>query len=111
MHWLAAVQTCPLGLRAQFLDAPEPWQVNGATQSVSAAQLVLQALLVPQTKLLGQVDDVGVAQAPAPVQWETGVKVDPVQEAAPHDTPVPPCWQWPAPSHAPVLPQGALGVH
>jgi hypothetical protein len=68
MHWLAAVQVCPLGLSAQFLVDPDPWHVNGATQSASAAQLVLQALLLPQTKLLGQVDEVGVAQAPAPVQ-------------------------------------------
>ncbi len=110
MHWLAAAQACPLGLSAQFLVDPDPWQVNGATQSASAVQLVLQALLVPQTKLLGQVDEVGGAQAPAPVQWETGVNVEPVQDAVPHATPVPPCWQWPAPSQAPVLPHGGAAA-
>ena len=110
MHWLAAAQACPLGLSAQFLVVPDPWQVNGATQSLSALQLVLQAL-VPQTKLLGQADEVGGAQVPAPVQWETGVNVDPVQEAVPHATPVPPCWQWPAPSQAPVLPHGGAAAH
>lgn len=40
-----------------------------------------------------------------------GVKVDPLQVAVPQETPVPPSWHWPAPSQAPVLPQGALGVH
>ena len=43
MHWLAAVQVWPLGLRAQFRVVPEPWQVNGATHSVSAVQVVRHA--------------------------------------------------------------------
>ena len=48
MHWAAAVQVCPLGLSAQLRVAPEPWQVNGAMQSASAVQAVLQAP-APQT--------------------------------------------------------------
>ena len=110
MHWLAAVQVCPFGFSAQLLVVPEPWQVKGATQSWSLVQVVRQALLVPHWKLPGQADELGAAQAPAPLQCETGVKVDPVQLALPHDTAVPPSWQWPTPSQAPVLPQGALGV-
>jgi hypothetical protein len=45
-----------------------------------------------------------------PVQCETGVKVEPVQEAVPQATPVAACWQAPAPSQLPVLPQGGLAV-
>jgi hypothetical protein len=84
--------------------------VVGATQSVSAAQVVLQTLLVvSQTKLPAQVEGVATAQVPAPVQCETGVKVDPAGQAAlPQATPVPACWQAPLPLQAPVLPQGAL---
>jgi hypothetical protein len=49
MHWLPLpVHAWPLGFKAQLLVAPEPWQVYGATQSLSAVQEVLHAL-VPQT--------------------------------------------------------------
>jgi hypothetical protein len=109
MHWAAAVQESPLGLSAQLLVAPEPWQVNGATQSASAVQAVLQAP-VPQT-YGEQLDAVGAAQAPLPLQWEIGVKVEPVQAAVPHETVVPACWQAPRPLQDPVLPQGGVGAH
>ena len=83
--------------------------MSGATQSVSSVQAVLQlALLVLQTKPPGQVDETGAAQAPLPLQCETGVKVEPLQVAVPQETPVPPSWHFPAPSQAPVLPQGGL---
>jgi hypothetical protein len=96
-------------LSAQLLVEPVPWQVSGETQSVSRVQAVLQvALLVSQTKPPGQVDETGAAQAPVPLQWETGVKVEPLQVAVPQETPVPPSWHLPAPSQAPVLPQGGL---
>jgi hypothetical protein len=109
MHWAAAVQTCPLGLSAQLLVAPEPWQVNGATQSVSTVQAVLQA---PPPQTYGeQLDAVGAAQAPLPLQWEIGVKVEPAQPEVPHETVVPACWQAPRPLHEPVLPQGGVGAH
>jgi hypothetical protein len=59
---------------------------------------------------LPQLEAVGAAQPPVPLQWEIGVKVDPLQEAVPHETPVPACWQAPAPLHAPVLPQGGFAA-
>lgn len=43
MHWLPWAQTAPFGLRAQLRFAPAPWHVNGATQSASAAHVVLHA--------------------------------------------------------------------
>jgi hypothetical protein len=109
MHWTAWVQACPLGLSAQLLVAPEPWQVNGARQSASAVQAVLQAP-VPQTYGV-QLDAVGAAHAPLPLQLEIGVKVEPVQATVPHETVVPACWQAPRPLHDPVLPQGGVGAH
>jgi hypothetical protein len=113
MHWAALAQLCPFGLSAQLLVAPDPWQVSGATQSVSAVQLVLHAALEAHTKPPEHADEVGAAQVPLPVQCETGVNVDPVQEALPQETLVLAFWQCPAPSQAPVLPQGklALGAH
>jgi hypothetical protein len=99
-----------LGLRAQLLLEPLPWHVNGETQSVSPTHVVRQALLPPHAKFPAQADDVGAAQVPVPLQWDTGVNVDPTQVAVPHDTTVPPGWHLPAPSQAPVLPQGGLGV-
>jgi hypothetical protein len=70
MHWLAPPgQDCPFGLSAQLLVEPEPWQVSGATQSVSAVQVVLQLwVLVLQLKPPVQADEVGAAQAPVPLQ-------------------------------------------
>jgi hypothetical protein len=48
MHWVPAAQARPLALSAQLRVAPAPWQVKGATQSASVAQVVLQAF-APQT--------------------------------------------------------------
>jgi hypothetical protein len=110
-HWVPPVQAWPFGLRAQLLLEPEPWQVSGATQSASALQVVLQTLLVvSQTKPPEQVEEVGAAQVPLPLQCETGVNVDPLQDWLPHETPVPASWQAPAPLHAPVLPQGGFAA-
>jgi hypothetical protein len=39
-----------------------------------------------------------------------GVKVEPVQDAVPHETVVPACRQAPRPLQAPVLPHGGLGA-
>ena len=111
-HWVPPVQAWPFGLRAQLLLVPDPWQVSGATQSPSAVQVVLQTLLVAsQTNPPEQVDEVGAAQVPLPLQCETGVNVDPLQDWLPHETPVPANWQAPAPLQAPVLPQGGLAAH
>jgi hypothetical protein len=53
---------------------------------------------------------VGGRQLPVPSQCETGVKVDPEQEAVPQATLVELSWHAPAPSQVPVLPQGGLAV-
>jgi hypothetical protein len=48
MHWPLDVQATPLAFNAQLRVVPEPWQVNGATQSPSVEQVV-RHVLVPQT--------------------------------------------------------------
>ena len=48
MHWLFDAHMSPLAFSAQLRVLPEPWQVNGATQSVSVPQLMRHAPL-PQT--------------------------------------------------------------
>ena len=48
MHWLAAAQARPLAFSEQLMVVPLPWQVFGERQSLSAAQLLLQAP-APQT--------------------------------------------------------------
>jgi hypothetical protein len=65
--------------------------------------VTLQAL-VPQT-YGEQLEVVGVAQVPVPVQWEIGVNVETAHEAAPHETLVLACSQPPPPLQLPVLPQ------
>ena len=57
-----------------------------------------------------QLEDVAAAQAPVPLQFEIGVKVDPVHVAVPHDTVVAASWQPAAPLQKPVLPQGGLAA-
>lgn len=83
--------------------------MNGARQSVSTVQLVRQAF-VPQTYGV-QLDAVGAAQPPVPLQCESGVNVDPEHDCVPHDTVVAASWQPPAPLQKPVLPQGGLAGH
>jgi hypothetical protein len=82
--------------------------VEGATQSPSPAHVVLHAA-APQT-YGEQLEVPGVAQAPAPVQCEMGVKVDPPHEATPQGVLTLPCSHAPAPLQLPVLPQGALAA-
>ena len=78
-------------------------------QSPSAAQVVRHA---PVPHMYGaQLDEVGAAQPPLPLQCEIGVYVDPEHDGVPQATPVPETWQAPAPLQAPVLPQGGLGAH
>jgi hypothetical protein len=109
MHWLPVVHARPLAFSAQLLLVPVPWQVNGDTQSVSATQVVLHALVPHTNGVQGVV--AGTAQAPAPVQWEMGVKVDPVHEALPQLTLALARAQAPAPLHRPVLPHGGAATH
>jgi hypothetical protein len=54
---------------------------------------------------------VGAAQPPVPLQWDTGVYVDPLHDCVPHVTVVAASWQAPAPLQKPVFPQGGLAVH
>jgi hypothetical protein len=108
MHWFPAVHARPAALRAQLRLGAVPWQVNGATQCESIAQLLRQASPV---QVYGeQPDAVGARQPPVPLQCEIGVKVEPVHDCVPQDVLVAASWQAPAPLHAPVLPQGGLGV-
>ena len=106
MHWLGAAHARPFALRAQLLVAPAPWHVEGATQSPSPEHVVLHAA-APQT-YGEQLEVPGVAQAPAPVQCEMGVKVDPLHEATPQGVLTLACSHAPAPLQLPVLPQGGL---
>jgi hypothetical protein len=101
------VQAAP---SAFFVHTP-PLQVKGATQSVSAVQAVLHAL-VPHTKG-SHIDVVTVWQVPVPLQVRAGVSVDPVQLAATHTVPVAYRRQAPLPLHWPSVPQAAapLSVH
>ena len=77
-------------------------------QSPSPAQVILQAF-GPQT-YGEQLDVMGVAQAPSPVQCEMGVNVVPEHEAVPQLTLALAWSQEPAPSQLPVLPQGGCGA-
>jgi hypothetical protein len=78
-------------------------------QSALVAQLFLQTL-VPQRYGM-QLDVVGAAQEPVPVQCDTGDNVDPVQVVLPHATLLAACAHPPAPSQMPVFPHGGVGVH
>lgn len=104
-HSLAAAHATPFAFSVQLLVLV-PWQVNGATQSLSFVHEVLHAL-VPHTYCM-QLIVVAGAQLPAPSQCEVGVNVDPVQLAVPQDTVMAACWQAPVPVQVPVLPHGAL---
>lgn len=108
MHWLPAVHTSPLAFNAQLRFGGVPWQVNGAVQCESIEQLVRQ-VSVPHV-YDPQLDEVAARQPPVPLQWETGVNVDPEHDWVPHDALVAASWQAPAPLHAPVLPQGGLAA-
>ena len=66
MHWFAAVHGWPLGLSAQLRLGAVPWQVNGDRQCEAIAQLVRQ-VSPPQTYGV-QLDAVGAAQPPVPLQ-------------------------------------------
>jgi hypothetical protein len=49
----------------------------------------------------------GDVQVPLPLQVVAGVRVEPVQEAAPHAVPAAYLWQAPLPSQNPFVPQVA----
>lgn len=58
-----------------------------------------------------QLEVTGAAQVPLPVQLAAAEKVEPVQLAEAQETLVLAFWHFPAPSQAPVNPQGGLAVH
>jgi hypothetical protein len=79
-------------------------------QSVSSLQVVLQAVLEPQT-YWPQVPDAGVVQVPEPEQCDAGVKVAPLQVApGAQATLLAACVQAPEPLQLPVLPHGGLAA-
>ena len=108
MHWLAATHCTPFGFSAQLRGAV-PWQVYGATQSLSAVQVVRQA--APAHAYGEQLDVVAGAHVPVPVQCDSAVNVEPEHDAVPHGTVAAACRQTPAPLQAPVLPHGGLAGH
>jgi hypothetical protein len=71
-------------------------QLNGATQSVFAVQVVRHAP-VPQA-YGSHIEVVAAWQVPVPLHERAAVSVDPVQLAAAHCVPVPYRRQPPAPS-------------
>jgi hypothetical protein len=100
LHSVPLEQTAPFGLSPH----DPPLQEAGIAQSLSVAQVALQAF-VPQANGK-QEDDAGTPQVPAPSQVPPGVKVVPVagQVAAWHEVP---CWYFSqAPAwHLPSVPQ------
>jgi hypothetical protein len=88
MHWPPIVQAVPFGLRLQLLGAL-PWQVSGVMQSLSVVQEVLHAP-APHTYGEQSIPFAG-AQVPVPLQFDDGVKVDPLQLDMPHEVFVSAC--------------------
>jgi hypothetical protein len=104
-HSAPAAQAAPFGLR--FVQA-FAMQVKPPAQSPSPSQVVRQAA-APQAngaQLAG-----GCRHAPAPSQFPTGVKVDPVHEALPQLVVAGAFRQAPLPSHLPLNPHGGAGAH
>jgi hypothetical protein len=108
MHSLPAPHAVPFGFSAQLRFGGVPWQVYGARQCESIAQLVRQ--VVPPHRYGLQLDEVAAEHAPVPLQCEIGVYVEPVHDSVPHDTVVAASWQPAAPLQKPVLPQGGLAA-
>lgn len=79
---------------------------------MSAAQAVLHAVALAHTRAPAQAPAVAAVHVPVPEQYDVGVKVEPLQEAAaPHDVVDAACTQAPVLSHAPVFPQVVDTVH
>jgi hypothetical protein len=82
--------------------------VNPATQSPLPTQVVWHVSSVLQVygpQLAGV-----CLHVPAPLQKPTGVNVDPVQDAVPHEVTDGAFWQAPAPSQVPTRPHGGFGT-
>ena len=104
-HWFVAVQVPPFAFLG--VQAPDA-QKSPAMQSVSALQVVLQAV-APQVSG-AQLVGVGVAQAPAPLQLAAGVAKPLVQLAAAHTVVVGASAQVPVAVQVPVLPHGGAAT-
>ena len=102
-HSAPAPQVVPLPLRPQVPVVV--LQRLGATQYALDAQVALHWPFVPQMRLPPQVVGVAVPQVPVPLHRFGGLKLVPVQVAAPHCVPLTYFRQAPAPSHIPSVPQ------
>jgi hypothetical protein len=104
-HSVPAVQAAPFALRSvQTFDM----HLKPPAQSPSPPQVVRQAAAAPHAK---GAQVMGVCtQAPAPLQFPTGVNVDPPQEAAPQLVVAAAFRQAPLPSHVPLKPHGGLAA-
>jgi ribonuclease E len=104
-HWLAAVQVPPV---AFFGVQVVPEQKSPAMQSVSAPQVVLQAV-APQTSGV-QLVVVAAGQLPAPSQLAAATATPLAQLAARHDVVAGALAQAPPAAQAPVLPHGGAAT-
>jgi hypothetical protein len=105
VHWLAAVHAVPF---AAFAVQVVPEQKSPEMQSVSAAQLVLQAV-APHTSGV-QLVVVAAGQLPAPSQLAAAVATPFAQLAARHEVVEGALAQAPPAAQAPVLPQGGAAA-
>jgi hypothetical protein len=99
LHWLPWVHCCP---RPRMPQLPFT-QVLGATQSLSEAQVTLQAL--PWHSEGAQLIGEPITQVPLPLHVEAGVSAPAAQEAGRQTEPAAALEQPPAPLHVPVCPQ------
>jgi hypothetical protein len=92
----------------RLVHAP-PTQLDPRMQSPSPAQVVRHAPVpAPQRNGLQLVEC--CAHVPVPLQKPTGINVELVHDDCPHDVVVGAFAQLPAPSHAPVNPQGGAAT-
>jgi hypothetical protein len=104
-HSLPTAHVAPFAFLATHAPAAQ-WLPE--VQSPSPEQLV-RHVVVPHT-YGAQPWVVALEQLPLPEQNAGFVWVEPVHDPEAHWTEDGACWQAPAPSHAPVLPQGGLAV-
>jgi hypothetical protein len=100
-HWVAAVQVVPVAFLGTHVL---PEQKSPEMQSLSAAQVVLQAVGPQMYGVQFVVTPVG--QLPAPLHVAAAVATPAVQLAPRHETVLGATWQAPPVAHSPVLPQG-----
>jgi hypothetical protein len=99
-HWLAAVQTEPVGSGATHLPA---MQTLPAVQFAAVVQVVPQA--APAQRYAPQLCVPPATHVPLPLQVEALVSVLPVHDDAVQVRPLAKSWQAPTPLHEPLVPQ------